>query len=136
MTIAVDTNYNVNPMIRETARSAGRSFFSGFVLNALISGMNYTQGMAGGSISALVVLIDKVARLLLLNFFGSGYSGTLEEIVVRNVIVFAAATAAATALGPMIGMSITIDLAYTLYVKIIANLLLGPGSFMNNLVII
>ena len=136
MSVAVNVDYNVNPMVREAARSAGRSFIVGFAVNALVSGMNYTQGVAGGCVSAVAALVDTAVRALLLNLFGARYSGSLEELVVRNVIVFATVTAAATALTPSMGMTIAINLAMTIYARCIGIFVFGSNSFLQDIVVI
>ncbi len=136
MTVAVNVDYQVNPTVREAARSAGRSFITGFTVNALLSGMNYTRGVAGGCVSAVAALVDTAVRALLLNVFGARYSGSLEELVVRNVIVFATVTAAATALAPSMGMTIAINLAMTIYARVAGVFVFGSHSFLQDVVVI
>lgn len=136
MSRAVDVNYSVNPMVTETVRAAGRSFLVGFAVNALRSGMNYTQGVAGGCVSVIAALVDSVVKVLLLNLFGPSYSSSMEEVVVRNVVVFATVTAAATALAPTMGIAMGIDLGLTFYWRCLGVILGGQNSFLQNVVVV
>ncbi len=112
----------VSPRLNEATMDAGRNFFSGFTVNYILHSANPGTAVVGGVVSAIASLIDCAIRPLLVYLFGLEFQETIEESVIRNVVVLSIVSATSIAAAPYTGMKIAVNILATLSARTILSM--------------
>ena len=108
----------VSPQHNAAVMDAARNFFSGFVVNYIFHSANPGIALLGGAVSATASLIDFAIRPLFTLVFGRNFHDTVEEAIIRNVVVLSIVSAASIAAAPVIGTKIVVSIFGTVATRI------------------